>query len=239
MPAGSVASLHRWPVKSLAGEDATALRLDPRGVAGDRAHALFDVHRGEPRQLTVRQAPGMLRWAATYDGLPDDALDPDGVPLPLLTGPAGARFAWDDPALPEALTEDLGRAVTLRRNLGLMQDLGNSVLVTTQATLEAVGAALGHALDLRRFRTNIHVELDAPAYAEEGWEGRRLQVGELELQLLHPCVRCVIPTRDPDTTAKDPQILRWLTREHGGLFGINARVRGSGRVAVGDAVALA
>lgn len=239
MPAGSVASLHRWPVKSLAGEDAAALRLDPRGVAGDRAHALFDVHRGEPRQLTVRQAPGMLRWAATYEGLPDDALDPDGVPLPRVTGPGGARFAWDDPALPGALTEDLGREVTLRRNLGLMQDLGNSVLVTTQATLEAVGAALGHALDLRRFRTNIHVALDAPAYAEEGWEGRLLRVGELELQLLHPCVRCVIPTRDPDTTAKDPQILRWLTREHGGLFGINARVRGSGRIAVGDAVALA
>jgi len=239
VPAGSVASLHRWPVKSLAGEDAAALRLDPRGVAGDRAHALFDVHRGEPRQLTVRQAPGMLRWAATYEGLPDDALDPDGVPLPRVTGPGGARFAWDDPALPGALTEDLGREVTLRRNLGLMQDLGNSVLVTTQATLEAVGAALGHALDLRRFRTNIHVALDAPAYAEEGWEGRLLRVGELELQLLHPCVRCVIPTRDPDTTAKDPQILRWLTREHGGLFGINARVRGSGRIAVGDAVALA
>lgn len=239
MPTGSVTSLHRWPVKSLAGEDATALNLDPRGVAGDRAHALFDVHRGEPRQLTVRQAPGMLRWAATYDGLPDDALDPDGVPLPRLTAPDGARFAWDDADLPAAMADDLGRPVTLRRNLGLMQDLGNSVLVTTQATLEAVGAALGRALDLRRFRTNIHVALDVPAYAEEGWEGRVLHVGDLELQLLHPCVRCVIPTRDPDTTDKDPEILRWLTREHGGLFGINARVRGSGRIAVGDAVALA
>jgi uncharacterized protein YcbX len=238
VPLGTVTSLHRWPVKSLAGEDAQALNLDPRGVAGDRAHAVFDVHRGEPRRLTVRQAPGMLRWAATYDGLSGDALSTDTIPLPHVTGPGGARYLWDDPALPAALADDLGRTVTLRRDLGLMQDLGNSVLVTTQATLDAVGAALGHGLDLRRFRTNIHVTLDAPAYAEERWEGRRLRVGDLELQLLHPCVRCVIPTRDPDTTDKDPEILRWLTREHGGLFGINARVRGSGRIAVGDAADL-
>ncbi|HMJ34121.1 MAG TPA: MOSC domain-containing protein [Baekduia sp.] len=238
MPAGTVASLHRWPVKSLAGEPAGALRLDPRGVAGDRAHALFDAHKGRPRQLTVRQAPGMLRWAARYDGLPGDALHPDDVPLPRIVAPDGAAFTWDDPGLPQALSADLGREIVLRRNLGLMQDLGNSVLVTTQATLDAVSAALGRPLDLRRFRTNIHLELDADPYAEESWEGRRLRVGDCELQLLHPCERCVIPTRDPDTTAKDPEILRWLTREHGGLFGINARMRATGRVAVGDAVEL-
>lgn len=238
MPAGSVASLHRWPVKSLAGEPADALRLDPRGIAGDRAHALYDVHKGAPRRLTVRQAPGMLRWSAAYDGVPGDALDPREVPLPHLTGPDGTRRRWDDPDLPGALADDLGREVTLRRDLSLMQDLGNSILVTVGATLDAVGAALGRPLDLRRFRTNIHVELDAEAYAEEGWEGRRLRVGDVELQLLHPCERCVIPTRDPDTTAKDAEILRWLTREHRGLFGINARPRGDGRVAVGDQVEL-
>jgi hypothetical protein len=238
VPVGTVSSLHRWPVKSLAGEPADALRLDPRGVAGDRAHALLDAHKGAPRQLTVRQAPGMLRWAASYPDVPGDALDTDAVPLPRVVAPDGAVFSWDDPRLPQALSADLGREIALRRNLGLMQDLGNSVLVTTQATLDAAAAALGRPLDLRRFRTNIHVALDAEPYAEERWEGRRLRVGDHELQLLHPCVRCVIPTRDPDTTAKDAEILRWLTREHGGLFGINARMRSTGRVAVGDPVEL-
>jgi uncharacterized protein YcbX len=238
VPAGTVSSLHRWPVKSLAGEAAEALRLDPRGVAGDRAHALFDTHKGAPRQLTVRQAPGMLRWAAAYPGVPGDALATDDVPLPRLVAPDGAVFSWDDPRLPHSLSADLGREVALRRNLGLMQDLGNSVLITTQGTLDAVAAALGRPLDLRRFRTNIHVTLDAEPYAEERWAGRRLRVGDCELQLLHPCVRCVIPTRDPDTTAKDAEILRWLTREHDGLFGINARMRSTGRVAVGDPVEL-
>jgi MOSC domain-containing protein len=238
VPAGTVTSLHRWPVKSLAGETTQALRIDPRGAAGDRAHALYDTHRGAPRRLTAREAPGMLRWAAAYDGLPGDALDPRDVPLPHLTAPGGARYRWDDPALPGALRDDLGRDVTLRRDLSLMQDLGNTLLITMAATLEAVSATLGRPLDLRRFRTNVHIELDVDAYAEEGWEGRRLRIGEAELQLLHPCERCVIPTRDPDTTVKDAEILRWLTREHGGLFGINARPRGDARIAVGDQVEL-
>jgi uncharacterized protein len=244
VPSGTVSSLHRWPVKSLGGEDADALNLDARGVAGDRAHALYDTFKGAPRRLTVRQVPGMLRWHASYAGTPGGALSTDGVPLPVLTAPDGTAFSWDDPDLPQALSDDLGRAVTLKRDLALMQDLNNSILVTTQATLEAVARELGRALDLRRFRTNIHVVLDddAPAYAEESWEGRRLRVGDVALDLLHPCERCVIPTRDPDTQVKDPNILKWLTREHRGLFGINARVSGDGvlgTVRVGDQVALA
>jgi uncharacterized protein YcbX len=227
-------------VKSLAGEDADALNLDPRGVAGDRAHALYDMFKGEPRPLTIRQVPGLLRWRAAYDDAPGATLSTAAVPLPRITAPDGTAYTWDDPALAQALGDDLGRTVTLRRDLALMQDLGDSILVTTQATLDAVSAALGAPLDLRRFRTNIHVVLDdVPAYAEEQWEGRTLTVGDATLELLHPCARCVIPTRDPDTTAKDPNILKWLTRHHGGLFGINARMRGSGRIAVGDAVELA
>jgi uncharacterized protein len=238
VPIGTVASLHRWPVKSLAGEDADALRLDPRGIAGDRAHAVYDTFKGEPRRLTVRQAPGMLRWGASYEGSPGDELRPEAVPLPILTDPDGGRWEWDAPGLAEAMSEDLGRAVTLRRDEALMQDLNDSILVTTQATLDAVSEMLG-PLDLRRFRTNVHVVLDDEPYAENTWEGRQLTVGDVTLDLLHPCVRCVIPTRDPDTTVKDPNILKWLTRHHDGHFGINARLAsGSGRIAVGDAVVL-
>jgi uncharacterized protein YcbX len=120
-----------------------------------------------------------------------------------------------------------------------MQDMNHSLLVTTQATLDAVGEALGTALDLRRFRTNVHVMLDdAPAYAEEDWEGRELTIGEATFRLLHPCERCVIPTRDPDTTDKYAELLRWLTREHGGLFGMNARPLHPARIVLGDPVSV-
>jgi uncharacterized protein YcbX len=95
---------------------------------------------------------------------------------------------------------------------------------------------MGRTLDLRRFRTNVHLELDAPAFAEHEWEGRRVTVGALELELLHPCVRCAIPTRDPDDQTKWADLLRHLTRAHGGLFGVNARPLGEATVRAGDRV---
>jgi len=238
MVTGMVTTVARWPVKSMAGERGVALRLDRRGIAGDRAHALTEPHEGRVRRLTVRQVPRLLAWSAAYADAPDDALGLGELPLPRLTAPDGTTFRWDDPALPGALAHDLGRPVGLHRDPALQQDLGDSILVTTQASLEALGSALGCTLDLRRFRTNLHVALDAPAFAEEGWEGRRLRVGGTVLDLLHPCARCVIPTRDPDTAARAPEILRWLARERGTLFGINARASGPGRIAVGDPVAL-
>ncbi|HEX6390219.1 MAG TPA: MOSC N-terminal beta barrel domain-containing protein [Solirubrobacteraceae bacterium] len=233
---GTVTELHRWPVKSMGGEPVCTLRIDHRGAAGDRTHALFDEHRGAARRLTAREAPRMLTWHATYDGADADPADP---PRPRLTAPDGTPYEWDDPTLPVALAADLGREVALRRDPRGQQDLNNSLLVTTEASLRALEAELGAALDLRRFRTNVHLVLDAPAFAEETWQGRTLTVGETTLDLLHPCERCVIPTRDPDTSAKWPALLRHLAREHRTLFGINARPRGAATLRVGYAVSLA
>ena len=234
--AGTVISLHRWPVKSLGGEPADALRIDGRGAGGDRAQALHGIFGGKRRPLTVRQVPRMLAWAAAYPQAPGEALDPDAPPLPVLTGPDGRTWDWDDPGLPGALRDDLNRPVDLVRDLALMPDLPDSLLLTVEASRAALETELGAPVDLRRFRTNLHLELDAPAFAEAGWEGRRVRVGEAELELLHPCERCAIPTRDPDTSEKWPELLRRLAREHDTVFGINARAVHPATVRVGDPV---
>jgi uncharacterized protein YcbX len=235
--AGTVLSLHRWPVKSMGGEEVAALEIDGSGAAGDRAHAVFDEFKGAPRRLTAREAPRLLAWHATYgdfDGPPHD------MPAAEVRAPDGRTFRWDEETeLRAALEEDLGRAVQLRWNPHGQQDLPRSVLVTTRATHEAIEAELGRGLDLRRWRTNVHVELDTDAFAEEAWEGRALTIGDATFDLLHPCGRCVIPTRDPDTQEKSADILRHLSRAHGGLFGMNARPLGAARIAVGDPVTIA
>jgi uncharacterized protein YcbX len=217
-----VASLHRWPVKSMGGVDAELLEVDAHGAAGDRAWAVFDEFKGAPRRLTAREAPRLLLWHAT-----DDAV----------TGPDGTAYPLGDPGLAEALSADLGRPVTMRHDPALQQDLPDSLLITFGASHRRVEEALG-PLDPRRWRTNIHVEGDTDPYAEAGWEGRELRVGEPRLRLLHPCERCAIPTRDPDTAEKDPRILRHLAAEHALLFGINARALHPVTIRVGDAVAL-
>lgn len=231
---GRVASLHRWPVKSLGGEEVSELELDGRGAAGDRAHALYDEFKGEPRRLTARQAPRMLLWHAAYG---DAAVPLDDPPAPRLTAPDGRVFSWEDPELPGALADDLGRPVALRRDPTLMQDLPESLLVTFGASHRAVEAELG-PLDPLRWRTNIAVEAGAEPFAEAGWEGRALRVGDVILDLLHPCERCVIPTRDPHTAAKRPELLRHLADARDLRFGINARPRRHGWIRAGDEVEL-
>jgi uncharacterized protein YcbX len=234
---GTLARLARWPVKSMAGERLRAARLDGRGVGGDRTHALSEAGDGQQgRLLTASRAPRLLAWAAAYPDTPDDALDPAAPPLPSLRAPDGTVWGWDAPGLAAALGADVGVPVELRRDPAGQQDLERSVLVTTETSRRALEAALGRPVDLRRFRTNLHLELDAPAFAEERWQGGRLQVGPVTLDLLHPCERCVIPTRDPDGDGRWPALLRHLHRARDGLFGINARVVVPGRVALGDRV---
>lgn len=239
MAEGVLTDLARWPVKSLGGESLGAARLDWRGLGGDRAYALLDLREGrEGRWLTIRQAPRLLAWSAGYPDAPDDRLDPADPPPPSLRAPDGRMWGWDDPGLDRALADDLGMAVRRHRDLGGQQDLRASVLVTTEASRRALADALGRPVELRRFRPNLHLELDAPPFAEQGWEGGRLQAGEVTLDLLNPCVRCVIPTRDPDDLSRWPELLRWLHRRNGALFGVNARVVTAGRVQVGDRVAV-
>lgn len=224
----------------MGGEAVDALRLDPRGVGGDRTHALLHEHKGRTQRLTAREAPGLLAWQAAYPGVPGDELAPDAPPVPTLTDPAGRTWRWEDPELAGALAEDLGRVVVPHRDPAGQQDLGDSVLVTVESTRRALEGELAEPIDLRRFRTNLHLEPDdVPGWSELGWEGGRLILaGGVELVLLHPCERCAIPTRHPDTQVKWGELLRHLSRHHALSFGINARVVVPGVVRRGEAISV-
>ena len=90
---------------------------------------------------------------------------------------------------------------------------------------------------LRRFRTNLHLELDAEPWAELGWAGARSSSrAACGSTVDGPCERCAIPTRDPDTQEKWPELLQHLAAAHGQNFGLLARVRVPGRVAAGEQV---
>lgn len=204
--------LWRYPVKSMRGERVRSLRVDARGAAGDRTYAVWR----DGRRLTARETPRLLAFAATYDGTD---VDPDDPPA--------ARITPGDP-LPGELVRDVRG----------QQDLPESLLVTTEASYRALVDEL-EPHDLRRFRTNLHLDLDAPAWADIDWEGGRMAFeGGVVLDLLHPCARCVIPTRDPDTQAKWPGLLKHLHREHRTCFGINARVVVPGRISAGERVSV-
>ena len=221
----------------MGGERVNAMRVDGRGAGGDRTHALLYEHKGDWKRLTAREAPRLLAWRALYPFNLDGGLDPARPPFAVVVSPDGHHYRWGDPRLRFALERDLGRPVRLVRDVEGNQDLPRTLLVTLQSTHDALGEELGGPVDLRRFRTNLHLDVDVPAWSELGWEGGELAFeGGVRLKLLHPCVRCAIPTRDPDTQVKWPDLLRHLNAEHQQVFGINARVVTGGRVAVGEPV---
>src|SRR5690349_6505932 len=102
-----VGRLYRYPVKSMVGEEQTALVVDERGVTGDRLWSVRTVENkigsgkssrrfaAIPRLLTLR--------ARTVDA---------GV---LIDFPTGEELAPNDPAVTEALSVYLGQPVTMAR----------------------------------------------------------------------------------------------------------------------------
>jgi uncharacterized protein YcbX len=241
MATGTVSRLWRWPVKSMAGEELRALSLGPRGVGGDRTHAVLHEHKGEWRPLTAREAPGLLAWQAAYPFNLDAGLDPGNPPHAVVTDPAGVRnWRWGDPHLRSALERDLGRPVRLERDVAGIPDVPATVLVTVAASLAALSEVLGAEVEARRFRANLHLELDAEPWAELGWAGAVLELeGGVRLRIDGPCERCAIPTRDPDTQEKWPELLSHLAARHGQDFGVLARVVAPGRVFNGQQVRIA
>ncbi|HVW44559.1 MAG TPA: MOSC N-terminal beta barrel domain-containing protein [Amycolatopsis sp.] len=231
---GSVAELHRWPVKSLRGEQVDAARFDDRGMAGDRAYALIDQReRRRGSVLTVRQNQQMLSWGSAYGSTVVDAAAP-----PVLRGPDGTRWSWTDPDLPGALTESFGLPLELRTADG-QQDRGPTVLVTIEASRASLEQELGAPVELDRFRTNVHLTLDAPAFAEEDWgTGTTLTIGEVELSVVGdrtgPCIRCAVPSWDPHGRERWPKIQKWLIEQHENKFGVIMRVTRAGVARLGD-----
>jgi uncharacterized protein YcbX len=59
---GRVSSLHRYPVKSMAGEDLPSAEVTPTGLLGDRAYALIDRETGR-----VVSAKRPRRWTGILD----------------------------------------------------------------------------------------------------------------------------------------------------------------------------
>jgi uncharacterized protein YcbX len=100
---GSVSELHRYPVKSMLGEQLTRAIVTPTGVAGDRAYALVDDETGKVISVKRPKRWGrMFELVATTDGEAVRVSFPDGTAL-----------AIDDAELPKRLSDFFGRAVSV------------------------------------------------------------------------------------------------------------------------------
>ncbi len=227
---GAVRSLHRYPVKSLLGEQPAAVDVDARGVVGDR---LWSVRCGDGRfgsgktTRRFRRLDGLLCLSAAYDG-----------DVPVVAFPDGRRLRGDDPAVHQALTTHVGRPVTLAHEDGVPHfDEGPLHLVTT-ASLATLSRAHGRPVDARRTRANLVVEWPGEGFPELSWVGRRVRVGPVVLRVRGVMPRCVMVNLAQAELPVDESLLRSITEASAGALGVVADVEEGGQVAVGDRVSL-
>lgn len=113
------------------------------------------------------------------------------------------------------------------------------ILLANEASLADFNQHLSLTIGMDRFRPNITVT-GVPAYAEDHWQA--ITIGELSFNVESPCTRCIMPSIDPATGQKQPEIIDALNqvRRFGTetRFGQNVSYDAFGTLNVGDRVAL-
>lgn len=115
------------------------------------------------------------------------------------------------------------------------------LLLLTSASLRRLQKLAPESrVDVRRFRPNLFVTTPdgVDDFAELGWVGKRLRIGEAEISVPAACPRCVMISHAFDDLPKDPGLIRTIVREANQNFGAYGIVDRAGRVSVGDTVAL-
>ena len=107
MQIGRVLSIHRFPVKSMGGEELEHCEVGAEGLFGDRAFALRDEAAGEIRG--GKRLPRLMLCSARY------LHEPTGASLPhaAIAFPDGSTTRTDDRQASRLLSDWLGREVTL------------------------------------------------------------------------------------------------------------------------------
>ena len=219
-----IAALWRYPVKSMPGEQCSALELDARGAIGDRAFAV----RAEGGELgSAKRIDELFALGARHDG-----------EWPEIAFPDGRRMRGDDPGIDAALSAALGIRVRLVRE-GPYFDAEPVHIVTTSA-LEWLRARLPQSrIDARRFRPNLVISCAARGQPELSWIGRTLRVGGATLRISASTGRCRMTTLAQADLPSDPAVLRAISQHADVQFGVYAQVVAPGRIALGDSVILA
>jgi uncharacterized protein YcbX len=245
------------PVKGLRVARRESVLLERRGVVGDRCFYLID-DRG--RMVNAKHSGALHEISAE--------LDEDGQAL-TLSFPSGERITGAV-ALGASLTasyrsdlrpvhliegrfsevisahagEELRLVGPADGSPTVDRGVAGAVTLVAAESLRELSQLAGCELDARRFRMSIEIE-GAGAFAEDGWLGRELIVGEATIRPRGHVGRCIVTSRDPETGVLDVPTLDLLRDLRGDAatteplaMGVWGEVLTPGRVALGDPVRL-
>ncbi len=262
---GAIASIWRYPVKSMLGEELSETKVTQKGVFGDRLYALIDRDTGK-----VVSAKNPKKWAKMLDFRASlvESVEND-QPTVKVIFPDGTSDTSSSVGLEQQLSEILGRSVRLEQagspklliekylpalDTTLQQDDIKDVspLSTTFFDFASVHllstASLSRFQQLvpdsnfnaLRFRPNFVLQLnDEDGFVEDRLVDKIIQIGdEVQMKVIAHTPRCVVTTLPQEDLPNDLDILRGTMRHNKGNLGIYASVMQGGVIHQGDLVCL-
>ncbi len=238
----TVASLHRFPVKSMQGDSPGSVEVTENGVVGDRTWALRDAETGK---LVSAKRPRL--WRALLDCTASGTGDDVTVTLP-----DGETYGIEDAGLRISLSALLGREIAVEESTHAMQgnyesdwpeiegitlagemefptnltgegtsfiDLGILHVLTTTSMATLAAAAPDVTIDVRRFRPSILLDTpDLTGFPENDWTGRTLTIGTgddaVEITMGDPAPRCIMTTVAQGDLPREPGVLKAIAAEN-------------------------
>jgi len=255
---GAVESLWRYPVKSMRGEEMTEVFMGFSGIYGDRCFAFkssaarkgfpylnaslqqemvmyrpqfrYPERASKPPNLDEARtiAPGANPASGEWSDLTIDVITPSGAVVPI-----------EDPALIEMLGKGIDKRnlLTLVRSDRALTDCRPVSLMSMQ-TVRHFESEMGMAVDKRRFRMNIYVDLPSRSgFSEDTFVGHKLRVGsQAVITVLERDPRCKMISLDPTTGDHNPNVLRKAVELHDSFVGVYCAVLVEGCISKGDPI---
>ena len=253
-----------YPIKSLGGIRLSEAVVEERGFRYDRrwmlvdAEGVFITQRKHPKLALLQVDLGEKGLEVIHKTVAGRSVE---IPFDLATGPELMVTVWDDQVLAKIVHPDLDRWFSdflgFEVSLVIMPESthrkvnpkyavhsesvsfadGMPYLLIGQESLNDLNSRLESSVPMNRFRPNI-VFSGGSAYLEDSL--RKIQIGDLEFQIVKPCARCVMTTVDQATGEKGKEPLKTLssyrTIHSKVYFGQNLVALQSGTVKVGDVI---
>jgi uncharacterized protein len=238
----TVATLWRYPVKSMMGEELNGATITTGGLLGDRAYALIDTTTNKVVSAkNPKKWPEMFAFRAAYTATPEQG----AAQTVSITLPNGTLLCSDQADANQQLSAALGGTVTLATQApstatleqywpefdGAANEVSNEAvagdapqgsffdyaavhLLTTSSIAALQKLYPEGRIEVRRFRPNIVVDThDAEGFIENDWVGKTIRLGDtVRLRISDPCPRCVMPTLAQGDLPNDNGILKAIAK---------------------------
>jgi uncharacterized protein len=220
----TVATLWRYPVKSMLGEELNGSEVSTDGLLGDRAYALVDVETGKVVSAkNPKKWPDFFTYRAAFVSPPSQG----SLQALWITLPDGTVLRSDQSDINDKLSKFLGHKVVLQTQSpkdakleqfwpefeGEANEVSNEAVAGDAPqgsffdyaalhllTTSSIAAMQHHypegRFEVRRFRPNVMIDTSGQeGFVENDWVGKVIKLGDtLRLQVTDPCPRCVMPT---------------------------------------------